>query len=75
MTPFWWADSGLRPNAGLEVIHVSASSQSLRFILSLRLYSSFISSRPGWEVPKSFKTKLTNVSKQPIIALYFESES
>ena len=28
--------------------HVSASSQSLRFILSLRLYSSFITSKPGW---------------------------
>ena len=27
--------------------HVSASSQSLRFILSLRLYQSFITSRPG----------------------------
>ena len=27
--------------------HVSASSQSLRFILSLRLYSSFITPRPG----------------------------
>ena len=27
--------------------HVSASSQSLHFILSLRLYLSFISSRPG----------------------------
>ena len=27
--------------------HVSANSQSLRFILSLRLYSSFITSRPG----------------------------
>ena len=26
--------------------HLSASSQSLRFILSLRLYSSFITSRP-----------------------------
>ena len=28
--------------------HVSASSQSLRFILSLRLYSSFITSRPDF---------------------------
>ena len=28
--------------------HVSASSQSLRFILSLRLYSSFITSRPAF---------------------------
>ena len=27
--------------------HLSASSQLLRFILSLRLYSSFITSRPG----------------------------
>ena len=27
--------------------HVSTSSQSLRFILSLRLYSSFITPRPG----------------------------
>ena len=27
--------------------HVSASSQALHFILSLRLYSSFITSRPG----------------------------
>ena len=27
--------------------HVSASSQSLPFILSLRLYSSFITSKPG----------------------------
>ena len=27
--------------------HVSASSQSLRFILSLRMYSSVITSRPG----------------------------
>ena len=27
--------------------HVSASSQSLRFILSLRMNSSFITSRPG----------------------------
>ena len=27
--------------------HVAASSQSLRFILSLRLYSSFITLRPG----------------------------
>ena len=28
-------------------VHVSASSQSLRFILSLRINSSFITSRPG----------------------------
>ena len=28
--------------------HVSTSSQSLRFILSLSLYSSFIASRPDW---------------------------
>ena len=33
--------------------HMSASNQSLRFILSLRLYSSFITSRPG-VCPKSF---------------------
>ena len=37
--------------SGLEVIkfeqsHVSASSQSMRFILSLRMNSSFVSSRP-----------------------------
>ena len=32
--------------------HVSASSQSLHFILSLRLYSSFITSRPGLKVIK-----------------------
>ena len=31
--------------------HVSASSQSLPFILSLRLYSSFITSRPALEGP------------------------
>ena len=30
--------------------HMSASSQSLRFILSLRLYSSFIISRPGGRI-------------------------
>ena len=28
-------------------VHVPASSQSMRFILSLRLYSSFITSEPG----------------------------
>ena len=31
--------------------HVSASSQSSRFILSLSLYSSFITSRPGTDPP------------------------
>ena len=30
--------------------HVSASSQSLRFILTLRMYSSFITSRPGLDL-------------------------
>ena len=30
--------------------HVSASSQSLRFILSLRLYSCFITSGPEYKV-------------------------
>ena len=40
--------------------HVSASSQSLRFILSLSLYSSFITSRPVLKphTRKSDKTKM-----------------
>ena len=45
----WLADCG----------HVSAISQSLRFILSLRMYSSFITLRPGvWTC-----IKLNNVKK------------
>ena len=59
---FWRADGGADTTnvPGLEVMsqtqnkvqwlaacgHVSASSTSLRFILSLRMYSSFITSRP-----------------------------
>ena len=43
----------------LKFYNVFASSQSLHFILSLRLYSSFITSRPG----------LPLFSHVPVIAL------
>ena len=46
--------------------HVSASSQSLGFILSLRLYSSFIASRPGLEEKNSLR-----LSRSKIFPLYF----
>ena len=39
--------------------HVSASSQSLRFILSMRMNSSFITSRPHCHRPEAFYQILT----------------
>ena len=59
-----------RDQAGREVIKLefilSASSQSLRFILSLRMYSTVI---------KHNNWLLAGVCKQPIIALHFEFEN
>ena len=45
-----------------------ASNQSMRFILSLRLYSSFITSRPGPEVIKLFPC-LTQLSTKFILLI------
>ena len=44
--------------------HKSASSQSLRFILSLRLYSSFITSRPGIDNNKQPVANVTDGNVQ-----------
>ena len=42
-----WLLADTCPQAANHCAHVSASSQSLRFIFSLRMNSSFITSRPG----------------------------
>ena len=47
-----WTHVPKQPIIALYFEDVFASSQSLRFILSLKLYSSFITSGPGLEVIK-----------------------
>ena len=48
--------------------HVSASNQSLRLIFSLSLYSSFLTSRPGWP-----KTKGSGLAKRAFTHLHSDT--
>ena len=50
--------------------HVSACSQSLRFILSLRLYSSFITSRPGKNARYKDESDMLPCCLEPSISKY-----